>query len=158
MIPTIMNVNKIDLGQKYEFYFEGITPHIADLIEQADAERIFVAEKYGVKVKSLVSWLHDSYSIEMSSLYEMLQNNESYRSIAGPKSLNHRFVKEDVTSGFVPIAALGDIAGVDTPIIDLFIALSSYICQQEYAVTGRSAERIGLKGKSLEEAIDLMRQ
>ena len=88
----------------------------------------------------------------------MLQNNDSYRSIAGPKSLNHRFVKEDVMSGFVPIAALGDIAGVETPVIDLFISLSSYICQQEYAVTGRSVEKIGLKGKTLEEAIDLMQK
>ena len=158
VIPTIMNVNKIDLGQKYEFYFEGITPHIAHLIEQADAERISVAEKYGVMVNSLTAWLHESYSIETASLYEMLQNNDSYRSIAGPKSLNHRFVKEDVMSGFVPIAALGDIAGVETPVIDLFISLSSYICQKDYALMGRSVEKIGLKGKTLEEAIDLMQK
>ena len=29
-IPSLMNVNKMDLGESYDYYMEGITPHIAE--------------------------------------------------------------------------------------------------------------------------------
>ena len=156
VIPTLMNTNRIDAGEPFDFYMEGITPHIAGLIEDADQERVAVAEKLGVHVKNLREWLKDAYGLQPDTLYHMLQANEAYRGSAGPKDFNHRFVMEEVTGGFVPLSALGQICGIPTPVIDLFIQLAARICGKDFLWIGRTVENMGLTGKSMEEVIDLM--
>ena len=47
-IPSLMNINKMDLGQSYDYYMEGITPHIADIISACDKERVAVCRALGV--------------------------------------------------------------------------------------------------------------
>ena len=63
VIPTVMNTNKIDSGEAFDYYMEGITPHIALLMEHADRERVLVAEKLGVRVKTLREWLQGAYGL-----------------------------------------------------------------------------------------------
>lgn len=46
-IPSLMNINKMDLGQSYDYYMEGITPHIADIISACDKERVAVCRALG---------------------------------------------------------------------------------------------------------------
>lgn len=156
VIPTLMNTNRIDAGESFDYYMEGITPHIAQLIEDADRERIAVAVKLEVHVKNLREWLRDAYGLQPDTLYNMLQANEAYRGSAGPKDFNHRFVMEEVTGGFVPLSALGKICNVPTPVIDLFIQLATLICGKDFLKIGRTAENLGLTGKTTKEVIDLM--
>ena len=52
-IPTLMNVNKIDLNQPFDYYMEGITPSVAKLIEVADEERLAVCKALRVEIPSL---------------------------------------------------------------------------------------------------------
>ncbi len=156
VIPTLMNATRIDSGISFDYYMEGITPHVAELMEYADQERVSVASALGVEVKNLRAWLKDSYNLEPDTLYNMLQANEAYRGARNPKNFDHRFVMEDVTGGFVPLAAFGDICGVDTPVIDLFIRLAALICGKDFRKLGRTAENLGLVGKSAEEVIRLL--
>ena len=52
-IPSLMNINKMDLGQSYDYYMEGITPHIADIISACDKERVAVCRALGVDALAL---------------------------------------------------------------------------------------------------------
>lgn len=156
VIPTVMNTNKIDSGEAFDYYMEGITPHIALLMEHADRERVLVAEKLGVRVKTLREWLQGAYGLQPDSLYNMLQANTAYRGSASPKNFEHRFVLEDVTGGFVPLSTFGRVCGVDTPVIDLFIQLAGLVCEKDFRKLGRTAEALGLSGKTREEVIRLM--
>ncbi len=156
VIPTVMNTNKIDSGEAFDYYMEGITPHIARLMEYADQERVAVAQALGVRVKTLREWLQGAYGLEPDSLYNMLQANTAYRGSANPKNFDHRFVMEDVTGGFVPLSTFGQICGVETPVIDLFIRLAGLVCGKDFRALGRTAEALGLAGKTKEEVISLM--
>ncbi len=51
-IPSLMNINKMDLGQSYDYYMEGITPHIADIISACDKERVAVCRALGVDIEA----------------------------------------------------------------------------------------------------------
>ena len=87
-------------------------------------------------------------------MYELLQNNEPYRGLKPPRDLSHRFVVEDIMSGLVPIASLGDQLGVPTPMIDAFIEIGSVAAGRDFRVEGRTVEKLGLAGKTVEEIHD----
>jgi len=153
-IPTLMNVNKIDLNQPFDYYMEGITPSVAKLIEVADEERLAVCKALRVEIPSLVKNLQRIYGLTQDDLYELLQNNEPYRGLKPPRDLSHRFVVEDIMSGLVPIASLGDQLGVPTPMIDAFIEIGSVAAGRDFRVEGRTVEKLGLAGKTVEEIHD----
>lgn len=44
-------------------------------------------------------------------------------SIAGPNDINYRYLTEDIPVALVCWASIGDLAGVDTPIMDAVITL-----------------------------------
>lgn len=81
-IPSLMNINKMDLGQSYDYYMEGITPHIADIISACDKERVAVCRALGVDALALGDMLVKTYKLEpKDSLYDLIQSIESYRAL-----------------------------------------------------------------------------
>ncbi len=95
-IPTIMNVNKTDLGQPYDYYMEGITPHIARLIEGADRERMAVRRALGLEAVSEADSIAEMYKLEpKDNLYDLIQTVDPYRGLKNPTTLEHRFLVED---------------------------------------------------------------
>jgi opine dehydrogenase len=61
---------------------------------------------------------------------------------------------EDVGYGIVPMAALGELAGVKTPVIDALITLASTAVGLDLRATGLNLDRMGLAGL---KAADLKR-
>ena len=61
---TILNASRIESGIPFEFYHEGVTHSVGKLLESLDAERVEIASKFGVSVRSIKTWLNDSYDIK----------------------------------------------------------------------------------------------
>ena len=53
---------------------------------------------------------------------------------------------EDVPTGLVPMASLGDYLGINTPTIDSIIHLSSIICCVDFKNKGRTVKNLNLEG------------
>lgn len=103
-----------------------------------DQERIAVAEKMGVHVESVKDWLKRTYGVEGNMLYECLRNNKSYQEIDAPKSLNTRYIFEDVPNGLVSVEYLGTFfEDVSTPTITLIINLANEILNCDFRHKGR---------------------
>ena len=64
-------------------------------------------------------------------------------------ALDARYVTEDVPYGLVPIAELGRLAGVPTPVAQALTALASAALGRNFAGEGRTLERMGLEGRAL---------
>ena len=150
-IPSFMNINKLDAGQNYDYYMQGITKSIAKLVLAADAERLAVCKALGLNVATLVNSLKKMYSLEYDDLYELIQHCKPYEGLKSPATVSHRFMLEDVTSGLVPLASIGKELGVPTPMMDAFIEISCAISGKDYKSEGRTAEKLGLVGKSVDE-------
>jgi opine dehydrogenase len=74
-----------------------------------------------------------------------------YRSIQAPKSLNHRYIEEDVSCSLVPIQQLARKARLETPMIDSVISFASALMAFEFSTDGRTLERLGLSHLSHKE-------
>ena len=150
-VPMLMNVNKMDVGQHFDYYIEGITPSIARMAEVVDAERVALAAKLGIQVVTTAQSVKSSYGVEGETLYEVIQNNQAYRGINSPANLSHRFCAEDTFGTLVGFATLGQELGVPTPGMDAVIQCISMATGIDYRTVGRTAEKVGLKGLSVEE-------
>lgn len=152
--PTLLNSGHIERGQTFEYYIEGITPSIGQMLEKLDSERMHVAMALGVKTISARKWLEESYGAKGDTLYEAIQNNSAYKGLTAPKGLNTRYIYEDVPCSLVPIASIAEELGIDTPAIDTIIRLANIITGENFIEKGRTVEKLGLKGLSASQIIE----
>jgi len=136
---------------EFQFYVDGVTPSIAQVLSTLDRERVTVAAALGVQARDACTWLRDAYSAEGGSLYEAMQNNAGYKGIKAPRSLRHRYIFEDVPFSLVPITSLGKQFGVGTIAIDALIRLACVVHGTNYYKRGRTTAHMGLAGLSVSE-------
>lgn len=148
---VLLNAARVEAGPRFQHYLEGISPSVAGLLEQIDAERLAVAQALGVGAVSAREWLAEAYGVERPSLYWAIQDTPAYVGVVAPDTLNHRYIQEDVPTGLVPIAELGRALGVPTPVINTMIDLANYLCGQDFRRTGRSLQRLGMEGWTPEQ-------
>ena len=149
--PTLLNSGHIERGETFEYYLEGITPSIGQLLERIDAERMKLARALGVKTQSALEWLEESYDAKGDTIYEAIQNNVAYRGLTAPKGLDTRYIYEDVPYSLVPISSLAAVLGLETPAIDTIIRLADIMTGRNFWQEGRTAEKLGLGSLSLVE-------
>lgn len=155
-IPSLMNLVRTDAGVAYDYYMEGITPSVAKLVSACDAERLAVCRALGLEPPSLVESLKKMYNLVPDDMYEMLQSNKAYVGVKSPMDLGHRFIVEDTLCGIVPLASIGNMLGVATPIMNAFIDIAGVVCGRDFRAEGRTAENLGLSGKTLEEIYQMI--
>ncbi|HRR99133.1 MAG TPA: NAD/NADP octopine/nopaline dehydrogenase family protein [Candidatus Sumerlaeia bacterium] len=152
--PALMLLNAAWIEEQkgnFEFYVEGASASVANILEVLDAERVRVAEALGVRVLSAREWLYQAYGVVGKNLYEAMQANEGYRGIKAPSNLDHRYITEDVPACLVPTASLGDHLGVPVPTIKTIIHLAGILHGVNYFAIGRTVERLGLAGMSVRQ-------
>lgn len=123
----ILNASLVErTGGDFYFYYEGTTPAVGTLIEAVDQERISAAKTFGLKPRTFVEYFSMAgYTARPDiPVRDAIVSSVPDRYIKSPKSLNHRYLIEDVAYGLVPMAYLARIAQVETPIIDSLIHLS----------------------------------
>lgn len=131
--PILLNSGWTEsIHSTYKYYYDGITPTISKLLEKIDAERVSVSEKLGDKVETTAEWLKRTYSVTGESLYECVQNNIAYEKIDAPKSLNHRYIFEDVPCGLVPLEYVGKLLGLDMRYTTLIIDLANALMNEDF--------------------------
>jgi opine dehydrogenase len=128
----VANAGKIDRGEAYKFYAEGVTPSVARLYQAINAERVAVAAAYGASVPTLEDWFEQVYGVRGADLSEtcrLLTTNSDgpYQATGTPASWSHKYIAEDVPVGLMPMQALGAAAGVPTPAIDAVIRLAAVL-------------------------------
>ena len=149
---TVLNAGRIESTHgEFEYYVEGVTPSVARILEAIDRERVAVAAGLGFRSISAREWLHMAYDASGNNLYEAMKSNRGYQGIKSPLTTNHPFINEDVPMTLVPIASLGDLVGVPTPTVRTIIHLASLLHEVDYWREGRTIERLGIAGWSVEQ-------
>jgi opine dehydrogenase len=149
---AVLNAARIESTRgDFEYYLEGITPSVAEFLEAIDAERVAVAEAMGFLAMTAREWLYFAYDAAGRTLYDAIMANPGYAGIKAPRSLNHRYLWEDVPMSLVPIASLGEMLDVPTPSIRAIIHIACILTGTDYWAEGRTVERLGLAGLSLRQ-------
>ena len=136
--PVLMNIGWIETEKvDFKYYYDGISESVASFLEKMDSERMAVAKAVGFEVESVTEWLKRIYHVEGKTLYECIQNNLKYKEIDAPKSIQCRYILEDVPNGLVPIEYVGIQLGVLTPNITTIINLANGVLEQDFREEGR---------------------
>jgi opine dehydrogenase len=150
---VIFNLTNIEKRKHFLFYHD-ITPSAAKFLLETDKERIRIAQAYNIDVLPIQDWVSEAYSgIEGDSLYKRLYHNPAYSKIVGPKTLHTRLLYEDIPTGIVPLVEFARLAGLQTPIMSAILTIASVLQDQDYSKNGRTLERLGLAGKSIDDIL-----
>ncbi|HWB49465.1 MAG TPA: NAD/NADP octopine/nopaline dehydrogenase family protein [Stellaceae bacterium] len=66
----VANAGKIDRGEGYKFYAEGVTPAVGRLYQAINGERVAVAAALGATVPTLEDWFAKTYGVRGATLSE----------------------------------------------------------------------------------------
>lgn len=158
-IITLANISKVDGKVPFLFYYEGLSPKTAVLLDALETEIKQVALRYETPVISMKDLLNSYYGCDNSgSLYRAMTSVGPYATINGPDALNCRFLYEDVGCTLVPLRELGRRAGVETPLLDAVVHLSCLLTGRELKAEGRTLARIGWQEMSVQQIIQWMVQ
>lgn len=136
--PVLMNIGWIETNAvDFKYYYDGISPSVARFLEKIDAERVRVANALGYQIETLVEWLRRSYHVSGDTIFDCIQSNQAYKEIDAPKSIQTRYLLEDVPNGLVPIEYLGEQLGVPTPHISTVIDLANAVMECNFRSIGR---------------------
>jgi len=110
-----------------------------------------LARALGAEVPTVRGWLARTYGLEGPELYPLIQrlHHEIFKDSPAPGALDARYVTEDVPYGLVPIAELGRLAGVPTPVAHALTVVASAALGRDFAKEGRTLARMGLEGRTL---------
>ena len=142
-MPILMNITRVEAKEDFKFYMEGISPLVAGILEKMDAERVAVANAYGVTVPTARQWLTECYGSPGNSLYEQIQNTDAYKTVFAPTDIDTRYIFEDILTGCVPTACAGNAIGVKTEVLDTLIKWASILYNRDFTADGRNEKLIG---------------
>lgn len=154
--PMLLNLPAIEraaAGEHIRHYRELITRSICDMVlEPMDAEKVSIARAMGLDAWTARDWYRESYGVVGDSIYDVLQRNPYYAEFAAPTHfLGYHHILDEIPNSLVPIAHLGELVGIRTPMIRSIIDLASSVCGFDFWKEGRSPVTLGVDGLSLDE-------
>jgi opine dehydrogenase len=149
-VITLLNADRIERGESFDFYREGVTPLVASTLARADAERLRIARAYKVPACSLRDWIARAYDHHAETIYAAVTGNPAYVGIKAPTTLEHRYLLEDVPTGLIPLLELGKAARLHLPVLSALVDQSRAVLGKHRWQHPRTLEVLGLDGLSAE--------
>lgn len=154
-LPVLLNYGAIEKNpDTFRHYIDGVTPLIAEQMLKMDEERLAIGKALGLELMSTMDQLMMYYGRnETRTYYEYVNSDESpYKDIVG-HSVRGRYITEDVPCLLAPAAELARLAGIDAPVVELCVKLSSQLHGVDYAAQGTTLASLGLNGKTAAEIV-----
>lgn len=141
--PMVLNAGRIQSGRSFEYYREGITPAVALLVRGIDMERLAIARAWGISAEPVEAWMRTRYRLPsaLGRLEDLVAANPAYRGVMAPATLQHRYLLEDVPTGLVPLAELGRLVGIRTPLMDAVTDMASALVGADLRAGARTLAR-----------------
>lgn len=136
-IGAILNIGRIESGESYLHYKQGISPTIAKFLEKLDGERVELGEYFGFRLHTAYQWLSDVYGSQGNNLFDSLQNTTQYDEIFSPNEITTRYVYEDIPTGIVPMLQLAKMANTSHRYLQLTLDLANALYGIDFNDIGR---------------------
>lgn len=142
---------------------EGASPGVARAIEAVDREILAIRAALGLADTTPYRdflFAQGFIDARLPTTHEAIHKSTLAVSTfpCGPQALQSRYLTEDVPYAHVLIADIGDVAGVDTPVIDGLIALASVMNADDYRQRGRTLAGLGLGGLTRDALVALVNE
>ena len=135
----LFNLTRMENAEDASFYGECLPPFLERFLTAADRERVTVGRAIGADAETLLDLMNSAWETNCSSVKELGLSNPSLKLVRLPKTLQHRFLTEDIPCGLVPVSRLGRQLGIPTPCTDLMIEI------YRQTVAGSSSVQVPLR-------------
>lgn len=153
---TLANISRIDQGQEFLFYYEGLSERTVVLLEAMEDEFQSIAKAYDTELCPMAELLQRYYGGSAGGLYQAMTSVPNYRHSLAPTSLHHRFLHEDIACTLIPLQQLAAKADVKSKMIDATITMAGILGRVDFATTGRNLKTLGWHDLSTKEIITWM--
>jgi opine dehydrogenase len=157
-VITLANISRIDRGEEFLFYHEGLSNQTVVLLEKIAQEFKAVAKSYGTDLIALPDLLNRYYGCTPTDLLTAMRTVPNYRHSLAPRELNHRYLVEDVACTLVPLSELAQKSGIKTPMVDAVITLASVLSGRQLRESGRTLQDLGWASWGQKEVIKWINQ
>lgn len=142
----LMNAGPIEHFEHWDIHNEGTQPSIRRVTTRLDNERIAVRERLGYGAPHFP--LSDHYDNDAD---EWMYGNAAHEKLTDSGDwrehlvlTEHRYMREDVQVGLSFLVSVADWAGVPAPVATGLLAIASGVCDDDFRVSGRTFESLGL--------------
>ncbi|QEL26606.1 NAD/NADP octopine/nopaline dehydrogenase [Bosea sp. F3-2] len=130
---ALFNLTRMERGESWG-QAENVTPAIGRVMEALDAERLAIAEAFGVSVRTIHEHYAYSYHLPVASIAEMNAELHSRgKGGFGPATLESRYVLEDAPYGLLPTVLLGRLVGRPATLHEAGLTLLSAAYGRDFA-------------------------
>lgn len=152
-LMTTVNIGLLEnFHGEFNYYVDCCSPSTARATAKMDLERLRIGEAYGYQLRPELTMMNALYDGHCESVYEFNRSSVTHGKVKNaPASAKERYISEDVPYLLVPIYELAVNAGIRPVIIESIIHLASAYNDEDYFATGRTLEKMGLDGMSVEE-------
>ena len=162
-LPTIMNVNWAESGERFRYYLDGIGETLGEYIEGLDKERVDIGQKLGLTLgEDLFDFYmeyEEQYHTKGNTVSEVLKSVEAYKDIYASKTARNRYIYEDIPTGMVPFTAVGELLGMPVEKMKLVTSVCEAILNEDltHCDCARNLENLGLAGMNADEIVSYAR-
>lgn len=150
-IGAIFSIPRIEYtGGDYWMYKEVFTPHVWNVVEALDNEKMNILEKLGCERLPYVEAckLRNSLNKNENAL-DVFRNYANNGSPYGPNVPDSRYITEDVPEGLVMLESLGKVLDIETPTTTGLINCASAALKINFREIGRTTEKLGIENIKL---------
>lgn len=142
---VLLNAVRIENGEPFRFYREGLSPAATDFLHAIDCERLELARALGAEPLSLLEWLLRFYGdqgMHGETIVECLQSFPFFENTPSPPSLNYRYLADDVWFGLAQYLRLAVRLGTPTENLQTIVSATSRLCGVPTSKTDEESGRL----------------
>lgn len=149
-------------GGDFRFYVDAMTPGVGRVLEALDAERLAVAAAFGHALPGIAAEMAAIGTAEPEAaargdVVAAIRGGEANARIRAPDSLAHRYYREDLGYGLLPLLELARVADVELSVAPALLRLGALLAGEDVVAGGLDAARLGIAGLDRDQLLDLVR-
>jgi opine dehydrogenase len=146
---ALCNLTRMERGETW-FQYANTTDAVGRLIEALDAERLAIADAFGVRVRTAREHFHLSFGAEPGPIGAMARELAGKGDNQAPATLQTRYVLEDAPFGLHCTALLGRLAGRPATLHEAGVAMLSALYGRDLAADNDLLPAIGFADLSMD--------
>ena len=148
---VLLNAGRVEYSHgEFYFYEEGVTPSVAKVIMQVDAERRAVASALGYDLCPADEAFHRAGFGPKGDLWATINGSYMLTRLKAPGTLESRWLSEDIPYGLAAWSSVGAQYGVETPTLRALVDLGSIVMGFDGWAAGRDVNELGIAGMDKE--------
>ncbi|PID58366.1 hypothetical protein CSB45_04680, partial [candidate division KSB3 bacterium] len=147
-VPLMLfNLSNIENAVDILMYHTAFTESVGSIVAALEAERLSLNAVEGLKLLPMTKIVQGYYAYQGArgeTLCELHRSNPIFSWTYLPKTLQHRYFREDIPYGLVPLYSCAKRFGTPHSAIQALIDLSCVATQTNYYENARDLRRLGL--------------